>query len=373
MQITTSFPGGNGLWQWDPEEKILHLQPDQRDTEPPWFYWSIALAGESPTELKVQFPDDGYLGNAGPAVSFDAWKTGSWLQADRVDHAQGCFSVPGGSEPVWLAVAPPYTLRHWQERVRTWTSDPSAQPFVPGKTGKGRPLPALDLRPRSEARHSIVLCARHHACEMQANRVIDGLIAAWLEAATPGTRWLKDNVLCRIVPFVDLDGVEAGDQGKFRTPHDHNRDYGTATRYPETALLRSTVQSLQPALLLDFHGPYLRGSQNDSVFLVGSRFPRVVEAQKRLLEAWSMARKGRLRITGEDLFPHGKEWNCSDFTPDDPLCSCATWANHTQSAKIAFTVEVGYGEIKGVHALEADYRTLGAELAEALAEYLKGD
>jgi hypothetical protein len=38
-------------------------------------------------------------------------------------------------------------------------------------------------------------------------------------------RWFRENVEVVIVPFMDKDGVEEGDQGKNRKPHDHNRDY----------------------------------------------------------------------------------------------------------------------------------------------------
>ena len=41
-----------------------------------------------------------------------------------------------------------------------------------------------------------------------------------------------------LVPFVDKDGVEEGDQGKNRAPRDHNRDYAGASMYPETGALR---------------------------------------------------------------------------------------------------------------------------------------
>ncbi|MBQ6011409.1 MAG: hypothetical protein IJL17_22960, partial [Kiritimatiellae bacterium] len=35
--------------------------------------------------------------------------------------------------------------------------------------------------------------------------------------------WIRDNADCVFVPFMDKDGVENGDQGKHRAPHDHNR------------------------------------------------------------------------------------------------------------------------------------------------------
>jgi hypothetical protein len=34
-----------------------------------------------------------------------------------------------------------------------------------------------------------------------------------------------------IAPFMDKDGVEEGDQGKLRWPHDHWEDYAEGSRY----------------------------------------------------------------------------------------------------------------------------------------------
>ena len=43
------------------------------------------------------------------------------------------------------------------------------------------------------------------------------------------------------VPFVDCEGVIRGDQGKFRAPLDHNRDYDTDKEsiYPECDAIKN--------------------------------------------------------------------------------------------------------------------------------------
>ena len=84
---------------------------------------------------------------------------------------------------------------------------------------------------------------------------LEGLVATFLEDSELGD-WLRENVELTVVPFVDMDGAVEGDQGKWRLPHDHNRDY-TEFLYPETAALASLIAETEPQMFLDFHNPKL--------------------------------------------------------------------------------------------------------------------
>jgi hypothetical protein len=48
-----------------------------------------------------------------------------------------------------------------------------------------------------------------------------------------------------VVPFVDEDGVEDGNAGKNRAPHDHNRDHGSHSLYPDAMALQDKVTESQ--------------------------------------------------------------------------------------------------------------------------------
>src|SRR5690606_10074741 len=86
--------------------------------------------------------------------------------------------------------------------------------------------------------------------------------------------WLRDNVEFFIVPFLDKDGVEDGDQGKIRLPHDHNRDYKDESIYNSIAELRQIIPEWGQGKLkigIDIHCPYLyeRGSGwNEHIYFV---------------------------------------------------------------------------------------------------------
>ena len=62
------------------------------------------------------------------------------------------------------------------------------------------------------------------------------------------------------VPMMDVDGVENGDQGKERSPHDHNRDY-EKDRYNSVRALKEFAAPLDIEFFLDLHCPGLQTSK----------------------------------------------------------------------------------------------------------------
>ena len=80
----------------------------------------------------------------------------------------------------------------------------------------------------------ILLTARHHACEAPANYILEGVLRELHEELPPNYRIIT-------VPFVDMAGVIAGDQGKDRFPHDHNRDYIEESIYPTVRAMKDLV------------------------------------------------------------------------------------------------------------------------------------
>lgn len=78
------------------------------------------------------------------------------------------------------------------------------------RTKAGRGIERLIIKPLyGEVKYKVLITARHHACEMMANYEIEGIIKEILN-----NEWLKVNIEFCIIPFVDKDGVENGDQEK---------------------------------------------------------------------------------------------------------------------------------------------------------------
>ena len=88
---------------------------------------------------------------------------------------------------------------------------------------------------------------------------------------TPAGRSFRDRYLLYAVPFVDKDGVEMGDQGKNRKPHDHNRDYGEVSIYPEVRAIKQLDREVNFVFALDFHCPTLVMPDHQVIYLVGAK------------------------------------------------------------------------------------------------------
>ena len=116
----------------------------------------------------------------------------------------------------------------------------------------------------------ILVTARHHAAESMASYVLEGFLAAAMSDTSEGREFRKKYVLYG-VPLVDKDGVEDGDQGENRKPHDHNRDYGEASIYPEVQAIKDLDRKHDFQYALDFHCPTLVMRDHQVMYFVGAK------------------------------------------------------------------------------------------------------
>ena len=94
-------------------------------------------------------------------------------------------------------------------------------------------------------------------------------------------KWLRENVELLVVPFMDKDGVEDGDQGKDRKPRDHCRDYVGKSLYPSVRTLRTFAPEWSTGRLsiaFDFHCPFIR---DNKIYQVGSSHENIRVEQKK--------------------------------------------------------------------------------------------
>jgi hypothetical protein len=141
---------------------------------------------------------------------------------------------------------------------------------------------------------------------MMASWILEGLMETILSDTDDGRCFCK-NTEALVVPFMDKDGVEEGDQGKNR-PYDHNRDYYTESIYPSVAALRKLVPDWSQGRLtmaIDFHCPWIRGNSNERVFLVGGRNQTVWAEICRFSEILKNGQTGPLKYAPKDNIPWG--------------------------------------------------------------------
>jgi len=225
IRVDCDFPGGNIVVDGI-EGDVVRLRPDLRDTAGWWFYWCFRVRGAAGRTLRFEFTDGQPVGVRGPAVSTDGGKTWRWHGAGNGNTRSFSWRFAPEQNEVRFAFTIPYLQANWQTFLAAHKGNPRLRPEVLCRSRGNRPVQCLYVSdPDGHPRHRILLTARHHACESMASFAVEGLLQTVLAGDTEDARWLLENVELLVVPFVDKDGVEKGDQGKNRRPRDHNRDY----------------------------------------------------------------------------------------------------------------------------------------------------
>ncbi len=286
VTIRADFPGGNVLVK-KVDGDTIQLAPDLRGGQP-WFYWHFKAEARRPGRVTFAFARPPMIGVRGPAVSLDDGKSWHWLGADQVQYAPAAgpdapaerqdrfsFAFTEAGQKVRFAVAIPYLQHDLDEFLAANAANRHLTRSVLTRTRLGRrPVELLQVGQPGDGRQAVLLTARHHACESMASFVLEGFVQEALSASPAGVEFRKKYVLYA-VPFVDKDGVQQGDQGKNRLPHDHNRDYGKDAIYPEVQAIQDLGERRQVRFALDLHCPFLRGDIHEAFHFLGLGLPHI--------------------------------------------------------------------------------------------------
>ncbi len=371
--IDGDFPGGNIVLERI-EGDHVYLHQDQRDTPGFWFYWCFRACGAAGRTLTFHFTQGNVLGVRGPAVSTDGGKTWQWLGAESMDGASFVYKFPDDAEEVRFCLGIPYQEANLREFLDRHQDNPCLKVEHHSTTKKGRKTERLRLgKLDGEPEYRVLLTARHHACEMMASWAMEGLMEAVL-ADAPDGRWLREHIEFLVVPFMDKDGVEDGDQGKNRNPHDHNRDYLGESIYPSVRALKEFVPKWSGGrlrLAIDMHCPYIRGggdgpSSNERTFFVGNPSQETWDRQQQLSRILQQVQTGPLVHDPKHNLPWGEKWN----TLKEPK-SCSRWTASLPGVLIGTTIEIPYANVAGQPVTAESARALGRDLARAIRGYLE--
>lgn len=373
--LDASYPGGNIITE-KVEANTYFLKTDLRDTRQGqwWFYWNFRVQGAGGHTLHFRFTERNPFGVCGPALSRDGGLTWRWMGAEAVrkvaDQKAWEFSFScADDEEVRFSFAIPYLQSDLQRFLARHRGNSALVCEELCRSRKGRSVERLRLgKLTGGPQYRVLLTARHHACESLASYVLEGIMEAIL-ADTPEGRIWRERMEVMVVPFVDKDGVEEGDQGKARAPHDHNRDYGGKSIYPEVAALREQVPAWlqgKPVFALDFHCPYL---DDQEIQLIGgpdqAAWAKVMDFS-RLLES---TQKGPLHYRVEDNLPFGKKWNVGSTNASGGDKRCDRWTSELPEVRLASCLEFPYAKKDGEVSAESA-RTFGNDLAHAIVQFL---
>lgn len=369
--VDANYPGGNIIVE-RVEGDTVHIRPDLRDTDGWWFYWNFRVRGARGHTLTFRFSGRNPIGVRGPAVSADAGRSWSWLGAEVVRNASFEYAFPEDAGEVRFCLAMPYQERDLKEFLAKDEGNPHVVVQELCKTRKGRSVERLHVgRLDGDPTYRVLLTARHHACEMMANYVMEGVLESVL-ADTEDGYWFRRNVEILAIPFMDKDGVEDGDQGKNRKPRDHNRDYIGESVHPSVAALRTFVPNWSNGRLkaaFDLHCPYIRGPHNEEIYIVGSSDERMWRRQCEFGRLVESLQSGPLVYRASHNLPFGQAWNTGANMRDNK--SCGRWASDLEGIRLATSFEIPYANAGGRPVTAESARAFGRSLARAIRSALE--
>ena len=383
--IDVDFPGGNiivtnndniSTLYYDIEGDTILVRPDLRDTEGNWFYWYFRVTGAANQTLYFQFPGR-HIGSFGPAYSNGGGESWTWLYED-INNSYDHFSYTFGlnENEVMFSVGIPYLQANFNKFISSFANNSYVTIGSLATSEKGRNIEKVSIRcPENDPKYKVLITARHHACEAMANYALEGIISSILDDGSITMQWLRANVEFLIIPFMDKDGVENGDQGKNRRPHDHNRDYSGESIYNSVASLREKVPDWSEGQLkvaLDLHCPGIRGEWHEHIYFVGSGLDKIAKEQRAFVNILINQHSGELSVHPEkSLLEYGTSWNVSTrFTGG--LLSFSGWASTIEKISLAISLELPYANNDGQKVTPQNARLLGKDIADALSIYLQG-
>lgn len=369
IRIVSDFPGGNIVVD-EIQGDTIRVHQDGRDTPRFWFHWYFEVQGAQGRTLTFAFTKGNVFGSRGPAVSLDGGQSWDWLGQKSVRGDTFQYSYGLDSKKVRFAFAIPYTEKDLNALLDRYAHNPALRKDELTRSRSNRSVELLRAgRIDGRASYRVLLVSRHHACESIASFVLEGVLEAVL-ADSPAGHWFREQVEFIAVPFMDKDGVEAGDQGKLRYPHDHWLDYEGTSRYSETSALRALFDKPAQAIdiALDLHCPYIR---DDKLYFAHGSDPAIVDPTLRFCRLFEQHQSGPLvyRTSSDSLF--GTGWNVA--ATYEGRRSFWQWAQTLPKVKVVSTFEVPYASVGDVSIDPVSARLTGRDLAAAIYYVLSTD
>ena len=370
--VDRNIPAGNiELEKIDGDTVYVHQE--LRDTEGSWFYWAFRVKGAGGRTVEFRFTRTVAVGTRGPCVSLDRGRTWNYSAEQGATRKSFVYSFPADAEEVWFCQAVPYLQADWNAFLARHEAD-RGRAFETGvlcRSRKGRDVERAVFGDLSGSpKHRIFLSARRHCGETMASYVLEGVLEGVLAEDETGA-WFRRNVEVMVVPFMDKDGCEDGDQGKNRRPHDHNRDYADFI-YPESRGIRDWIAQRagnRLDIFFDFHCPWLYGDFNEFAYQVHekdtaektSRFGRILEA----LQGGSMAYREK------DDIRWGVGWNTErNYAAGRPV---KAWAMEELKCGFVGSFEIPFATANGKVVTRESCREFGRDIARAFRKWMEAD
>lgn len=369
LRVTGDFPGGNILVD-KIEGDTVWLRQDLRDTKGYWFYWNFRISGVSGRTIHFQFKDKPVFAKFGPAYSINNDASWKWLGEASYTITSFTYSFSDKDTMAFFSMGIPYTQRNLEQFIALVSNKERLLLDTLCYSEKGRAVERIFIKPNHKARYKVLVVARNHACEAMASYEMEGIIDGILNEVN--LQYLRDNVEFMIIPFMDKDGVEDGDQGKNRQPRDHNRDYGDRSVYASVRSLKSSISTWSEGkvrITLDLHCPYISGNGNEMIYVVGDKDPVISKRQIIFSDLIEKNNRDELKFYSRDFVAYGTSWNTDkNYTQG---ISFSEWGATVPGNSLSATIEFPYAVVSGVMVSKDNARAFGKSIAYALMDYLK--
>lgn len=366
FNIYSDFPSGNISIEKVKNDSIW-LKPDLRDTRGDWFYWCFAVDMAKGRVLTFIFTKPNVITSAGPAISLDRGSTWKWLGKESVKNETFSYTFNTNDE-VRFSMGMPYTQQQFDLFIKPFIGSGYLTIDYLSKTKSGKGIERVIIKPPDgRVNYRVIITARHHACEMMANYEIEGIVNEIFN-----DEWLKNNVEFCIIPFVDKDGVENGDQGKNRIPHDHGRDYNDTCLYETTNALKDWIPEWAENKLvvaLDLHCPWIKGEYHENIQLVGSSNEKIAEQERLFCKILNNTNNGELKVSDKLYLSYGVDWNTAmSYTAG---LSFRNWVSGIPGVKLPLSLEFPYAINEDQIINQENSRHFGIDLIKAVKVYVK--
>ena len=374
IRVDADFAGGNVVIDKISSDTV-YFRPDLTGTQGKWFYWYFRATSDEPQTWYFKATQNNILTSLGANYSKDGgytWQTigpDEHLGTDLFAH-----TFTRADQSVRFSFGQPYTQRNFDRFMKKYRFHPQVKISTLCQSNKGREVEQILISNfEHEPVYKILFVARNHACEMMTNYIVEGIIDALLSGA-PEMNTLLAKTEIMIIPFVDKDGVEEGDQGKNRLPRDHNRDYSGTSLYTTTAAIRKKIPEWAgntPWVAIDLHNPGIKGEGHEKIFFVGKSQRRLHMEQKKLARILANTRRGPLSFDeSHNFLEFGASWNKStSYLKGWPFSEWAA-SYFRKGLLVTTTLEFPYA-LNGPQPITAqNTRYFGKDLIYALSHYL---
>lgn len=345
IEITRNFEGGNIIVR-DFREGTFYLSTDLRDTDGDWFYWAFCVKNAGGKKLKFEFDKD-WVGRFGAAVSHDQF-TWKWSLGERTNNSFMYQFKPDENE-VYFAHNLLYTTQRFYRFAAT--ENLKLENFCVSEFGT--PVPWVCI---GKGDKKILMTSRHHCCEATGTYVLQGIIEELKQKPIPGHAVV-------VVPFVDIDGVIKGDQGKNRVPHDHNRDYGKRPIYDTVKAIMQYGKENNVEYFFDFHAPKHQGGTQDYVFFIRKRVED--DSTDSLLEVLSS-------LLEKEMTDKSLKYTRNIHIPFHPVAlSSSNYFYTLETVKLSTTFETPYFGLENNISTQESLIELGRCFARALTKLVQ--